>query len=65
METPLRFEVRVIETLEEHEGNEEGEDKVEDGCGLMLEAVIEGPMRDEGVEQIIFDIPSSMSDTPD
>jgi hypothetical protein len=65
MEMPLRLEVPIIETLKENESNEEGEDKVEDGCGLMLEAVIEGPMSDQGVEQIIFDIPASMSDTPE
>jgi hypothetical protein len=65
MESPLRFEVLVIETLEEHEGNEEGKDEVEDGCGLMLETVIERPISDESMEQIVFDIPASMADTPE
>jgi len=32
MDSPLRPQVPVIETLEEHESNEEGEDEVEDGC---------------------------------
>ena len=44
MDSPLRLQVPVIETLEEHESNEEGEDEVEDGCRLTLEAVIEGPI---------------------
>jgi len=41
MDAPLRFEIPVIETLEEHESNKESEDEVEDSCGLMFEAVIE------------------------
>lgn len=40
METPLRLEVPVIETLDEHESDEEGEDKVKDGRWLMLETMI-------------------------
>ena len=64
MDASLQLDVPVIEALEEHKGNEEGEDKVEDGCGLMFKTVIEGPMSDQGVEQIIFDIPTSVSDTP-
>jgi len=35
--SPLRLEISVIETLGEHESNEEGKDEVEDGGGLMLE----------------------------
>ena len=65
MASPLDLQVPVIETLEEHERNEEGEDEVEDGCGFMPEAVIEGPMRDKGMEQIVFDLPPSMSDAPE
>jgi len=65
MDSPLRPQVPVIETLEEHESNEEGEDEVEDGCGLMLEAVIEGPISDESVKQIVFDLPPSMGDVPE
>ena len=61
----MRLQVAVIETLEERESNEEGEDEVEDGCGLMLEAVIERPISDESVEQIVFDFPPSMGDVPE
>ena len=50
MQTPLGLEVPVIETLEEHESNKEGEDKIEDGCRVMFEAVIERPVSDESVE---------------
>ena len=32
IETPLDLEVPIIETLKEHESNEEGEDEVENGC---------------------------------
>ena len=65
MDSSVRFEVPVIETLKEHESNEEGEDEVEDGCGLMFEAVIEGPISDESMEQIVFDFPPSMSNMPE
>jgi len=65
MDSPLRLEVAVIETLQEHESNEEGQNEVEDGRGLMLEAVIEGPISDESVEQIVFDFPPSMGDVPE
>jgi len=41
MQSPLGLEVPVIETLKEHESNEESEDEVEDSCGLMFEAVIQ------------------------
>ena len=41
MQSPLGLEVPVIETLKEHESNEESEDEVKDSCGLMFEAVIE------------------------
>lgn len=62
MDSSLRFEVPVIEALQEHESDEEGKNEVEDGCGLVFEAVIEGPISDQSVEQIVFDLPPSMSD---
>ena len=65
MQTSLGLEVPIIETLEEHESNEKGQNEVEDGCGLMFEAVIERPISDESVEQIIFDLPPSMSNVPE
>ncbi len=65
MGSPLRLQVPIIETLKEHESNEESEDEVEDGCGLMLEAVIERPISDESMEQIVFDFPPSMSNVPE
>jgi len=54
MQTPLRLGVPVIETLEEHGSNEEGENEVKDRCRLMFEAVIERPVSDETVEQMVF-----------
>lgn len=65
MDSPLRLEVPVIEALQEHESDEEGKNEVEDCCGLVLEAVIEGPMRGQSVEQIVFDLPPSVSDVPE
>ena len=65
MDAPLRFEIPVIETLQEHESNEEGEDEIKDRRGVMLETVIERPISHQGVEQIVFDLPASMSDVPE
>ena len=65
MDAPLRFEIPVVEALQEHESNEEGEDEVRDRRGVMLETVIERPISHQGVEQIVFDFPASMSDMPE
>lgn len=65
MDAPLRFEIPVVETLQEHESNEEGEDEIKDRRGVMLEAMIERPVSHQGVEQIVFDLPASMSDVPE
>ena len=65
MDTPLRFEIPIVEALQEHESNEEGEDEIKDGHRVMLETVIERPISHQGVEQIIFDFPASMSDVPE
>jgi hypothetical protein len=50
MDAPLRFEIPVIETLQERESNEEGEDEIKDGYRVMLETVIERPVSYQGVE---------------
>src|SRR4030067_734286 len=65
MNAPLRLEVPVVETLQEHKGNEEGKDEIKDRRGVMLETVIERPISHPGVEQIVFDLPASMSDVPE
>ena len=62
MDAPLRFEIPVVEALQEHESNEQGEDEIKDRRGVMLETVIERPISHQGVEQIVFDLPASMSD---
>ena len=62
MDAPLRFKIPIVETLQEHEGDEESEDEIEDGRGVMLEAVIEREVSDQGVKHIVFDLPASMSD---
>ena len=50
MDAPLRFEIPVVETLQEHESDEEGENEIEDGRRVMLETVIERPISHQGVE---------------
>jgi hypothetical protein len=50
MEAPLSFEVPVVETLQEHERNEEGEDEIKDSRRVMLETVIERPISHQGME---------------
>jgi len=65
MDAPLRFKIPVVETLEEHKSDKKGEDEIKDGRGLMLEAVIESEVSYQGVEQIVFDLPASMSDVPE
>ncbi len=37
MYAPLRLEVPVVESLQEHESNEEGQDEIKNGHGTMLE----------------------------
>src|SRR4030067_1444407 len=65
MDAPLRFEIPVVETLHKHKSNEEGKDEIKDRRRVMLEAVIERPISHQGVEQIVFDLPASMSDVPE
>ena len=50
MDAPLRFEIPVVETLQEREGNEEGKDEIKDRRGVVLETVIERPVGHQGVE---------------
>lgn len=50
MDAQLRFEIPVIETLQQHENDEEGKDKIKDGHRMMLETVIERPVSHQGVE---------------
>lgn len=50
MDAPLSFEIPVIETLQEYESNEEGEDEIKDGHRVMFETVIERPVSHQGVE---------------
>ncbi len=65
MNAPLRFEISVVETLYEHKSNEEGQDEIKDGRGVMLETVIERPVGHQGVEEIVFNLPATMSHVPE
>ena len=57
----LRFEISVVEALYQHEGDQEGQDEVDDGGGIVFEAVVHGPVAAEGIEVAVFDIPSVMA----
>ena len=61
----LRLQVAVVEALKQHEGDEEGQHEIEDGRGIVLEAVIQGPMGDEGVEEIVLDVPAAVTGPPE
>ena len=60
----LGFEVSVVEALQKHEGDEQGEHEVDDGGGMVFEAVVEGEVGDQDVEQRVLDVPSAMSGKP-
>ena len=60
-----RLQVALIERLNQHKDNEEGQDKVHDRLGSVLVAVIQRPVRHEGVEEIILDVPSAMARPPE
>ena len=55
------LEVAVVEGLDEDERDEEGDDEVEDGGGVVFEAVVDVPVVDESVEEFVVDIPSAVS----
>ena len=50
MSAALRFKISVVETLQEYESDQKGQNEVEDGRGVMLETVIERPVSYQGVK---------------
>jgi hypothetical protein len=50
--------VQSVETGEEDVGDEENEDEIEDGRGLVVKAVIEAPVLAKGVEDCVLDLPT-------
>ena len=61
----LGFEVAQEKALDEHEGDEEDEQEVDDGVGMVLEAMVEGPVGGQLVEGAVFDIPASVAGGPE
>ena len=53
-----------MEALEQDVGDEQGEHEVDDRRGVMLETVVERPVFAEGIEEIVLDIPPSVSEAP-
>ena len=62
---PLRLKVPPVKALQQDEGDEEREDEREDGRRLVLEAVIEGPVGHQGVEEIVLDVPPVVRHAPE
>jgi len=58
------FEIFQVEALEQDKGDKESQDKIDDSGGVMFKAVIQSPVGGEGVEEVIFDIPSTMACLP-
>ena len=61
----LWFEVSMVEALEKHEGDEQGKHEVDDGGGMVFEAVVKSVVGDQLVEQVVLDVPSAMSGEPE
>jgi hypothetical protein len=64
MGTALGFEVSQVKALQKDKGDEQGQDKVQDGGGFVSKAVIEGPVGCQGVKQVVLNLPPGMTDFP-
>lgn len=64
MDPGLRFEISQVEALQQDKNDKEGQNKIYDGSGIMLKTMIQSPMGGERVEQVIFNIPSTMAYFP-
>ena len=52
------FHVELVKARDEGVGDEEDEYEIEDGCGFVMEAVVQAPVLDEDVEDVVFDSPA-------
>ncbi len=59
------LEVAVVEALEKDEGDEEGENKIDDGDWVITETVVHGPVSGQDMEQVVFDFPAGVTDLPE
>ena len=57
MGTALGFEVSQVKALQKDEGDEQGQNEIQDGGGFVFKAVIEGPVGSQGMKQIILNLP--------
>ena len=64
MGTALGFDVSQVKALQKDEGDEQGQNKIQDGRGFVFKAVIKGPVGSQSVKQIILNLPPGMADLP-
>ena len=64
MEAGGGFQIPTPEALQQHVGEEQRQDEVDDRRRIVLEAVVQGPVGAEGVEAVILDIPAIVSRLP-
>ncbi len=64
MGTALGFEVSQVKALQKDEGDEQGQNEIQDGGGFVFKAMIEGPIGRQGMKQIILNFPPAMADLP-
>jgi hypothetical protein len=64
MGTALGFEVSQVKALQKDEGDEQGQNEIQDGGGFVFKAVIEGPVGSQGMKQIILNLRPAMTDLP-
>ena len=64
MGTALGFEVSQVKALLKDEGDEQSQDKIQDGGGFVFKAVIKRPVGSQGMKQIILNLPPAMPDLP-
>jgi hypothetical protein len=64
MDTALGFEISQVKALQENEGDEQGQNEIEDGSGFVSKTVIEGPVGGQGMKQIILNLPPAVTDLP-
>ena len=60
-----RLQVMEPKALQEDEGDEAGQDEVDNRGWVVFETMVQRPMRAERVEAVVFDIPAVMSRPPD
>ena len=64
MGTALGFEVSQVKALPKDEGDEQSQDRIQDGGGFVFKAVIERPVGRQGMKQVILNLPPAVADLP-